>query len=365
MNMNTFCVLGAGNGGVAIAGHLAFKGFKVHLYNRSIENIKNVKNTKEISLTGAIEGVGRLEKVSDNIEECMEGAKVLLVVIPATGHRDLIEEMAPFLREDQIIILNPGRTGGALEVYDYLLTNTSLETITVAEAQSLIYACRARADTQAHIYQMKEMVSVATLPGNRSGIVMEALDKAFPGFFIQASSVWETGFNNYGAIFHPGPTLLNMSRIESGESFKYYTEGITEGVSKVLHKLDLERMEIGKALGVKPVSTLEWLYDSYGAQGETIKDCVKKVEAYRGIISPPKLDVRYITEDVPYSLVPMESIGKELGLETGTMTSLIDLANTVFGRDFRKIGRTIDKLGLEGMTAQEMEDFVLHGIKKG
>ncbi len=29
-----FCVLGAGHGGLAMAGHLAIKGFTVNLYNR-------------------------------------------------------------------------------------------------------------------------------------------------------------------------------------------------------------------------------------------------------------------------------------------------------------------------------------------
>ena len=156
MNKNTFCVLGAGNGGIAIAGHLALKGFPVHLYNRSGKNIDNVRKTKEISLNGAVKGIGRLRIVSDNMKECMEGANVLLVVIPATGHRDLIKEMVPFLTEDQIIILNPGRCAGALEVYEYLQGYTNLKNVVVAEAQSLIYACRAGTDTEAHIFQIKE-----------------------------------------------------------------------------------------------------------------------------------------------------------------------------------------------------------------
>lgn len=363
MKSTTFCVIGAGNGGTAIAGHLALKGFPVHLYNRSIENITKVSETKKIRLTGAVEGTGQLVKVGDNMEDCMEGADVLLVVIPATGHRDIIEVMAPFLTEDQVIILNPGRTGGALEVYEYLLANTSLKTPTVAEAQSLVYACRAEDDCSAHIFQMKEKVSVATLPASRSHLIEDALEEAFPGVFVHASSVWETGFNNYGAVFHPGPTLLNMSRIERGEEFFYYTEGITEGVGRILEQLDEERMNVGKALGVRPVSTLEWLYESYGAKGKTIEEAVKQVDAYRGIVSPESMNVRYIKEDIPYSLVPMESIGRELGVSVSVITAFIDLANAVCQTDYRKTGRTVEKLGLQGLNAEEMKDYVLHGIK--
>lgn len=33
----TYCVIGAGNGGLAMAGYLAKNGYKVNLYNRTLE----------------------------------------------------------------------------------------------------------------------------------------------------------------------------------------------------------------------------------------------------------------------------------------------------------------------------------------
>lgn len=361
MKPRTFCIIGAGNGAIALAGHLAFKGFPVHLYNRSREHIKNLEKTKTITLTGAVEGTGKLRRVTDDIGYAMDGAHVIMVVIPATGHIDVARKMAPFLKENQRVILNPGRTAGALEVYEYFRQNTKLKNPVVAEAQTLIYACRAASDTEAHIFQVKDQVTVAALPADRTKEALEGLNEAFPGVFTPARCVWETGLNNYGAIFHPGPTLLNMGRIENGDIFKYYTEGITPSVSRVLHRLDEERMAIARTLEVEAVSTLTWLKDSYGAMGETIGDCVKEVFAYRGILNPDSLDVRYITEDIPCSLVPMESVAKELSLSTPVMTALIDLANTVLGRDFRKEGRTVEKLGLGGMGAEEMKRYVCNG----
>ena len=35
-----YAVIGAGNGGIAMAGYLALQGFKVNLYNRTKERIK-------------------------------------------------------------------------------------------------------------------------------------------------------------------------------------------------------------------------------------------------------------------------------------------------------------------------------------
>jgi len=38
-----------------------------------------------------------------------------MVVVPAFAHAFIAEECAPYLRDGQIVVLNPGRTGGALE----------------------------------------------------------------------------------------------------------------------------------------------------------------------------------------------------------------------------------------------------------
>lgn len=45
---------------------------------------------------------------------------MILIVVPAFAHKELAEKMVPFLEDGQIIVLNPGRTGGALEFYNVL-----------------------------------------------------------------------------------------------------------------------------------------------------------------------------------------------------------------------------------------------------
>ena len=43
-----------------------------------------------------------------------------------------------------------------------------------------------------------------------------------------------------------------------------------------------------------------------------------------------------------------------LGVETPVMDSFILIASIICGRDFKKEGRTVDKLGLEGKTLEEI-----------
>lgn len=56
------------------------------------------------------------------------------------------------------------------------------------------------------------------------------------------------------------------------------------------------------------------------------------------------LDHRYIMEDIPTGLVPLEAVGKELGLEMKAISLIIDLASALMEIDFRKEGRNLHEL---------------------
>ncbi len=348
-----YCIIGAGNGGIAMAGYLSMMGYSVNLYNRTPERLFPLMKEKTISLTGEVEGFGILNKVTSDIKEAVEDMDVIMVTIPAMGHSEIAKEMAPYLKDGQIIILNPGRTGGALEVYETLLRERKRNNIVVAEAQTFIYAVRAEESTNAHIYKSKKEVSLAAIPATKTDHVLELINPVYPQF-IAAKDILETSINNYGAIFHPAPTLLNSGHIERNIPFDYYIEGITPSVANVLVKIDKERMEIGKMLQIDTVSASTWLEDSYGARGNNLYEVIQNTPAYRGLRAPGSLETRYIHEDVPYSLVPMESIAILLGIKTPAISSIIDIAECVTGQDFRELGRTADRLGLEGLTIAEM-----------
>ncbi|HLR21825.1 MAG TPA: NAD/NADP octopine/nopaline dehydrogenase family protein [Tissierellaceae bacterium] len=348
-----YCVIGAGNGGLAMAGYLAMTGYKVNLYNRTLEKISSLMKNPTIYLSGEETGVGVLNKVTNNIEEAIRDVDVIMVTIPAVGHNYIAKEMVPYLKDGQIIILNPGRTGGALEVYETLLRERKRNNIIVGEAQTFIYAARGIDYNKAHIYKSKKEVSLATIPATKTNYVLDLINDAYPQF-IPATDVLETSINNYGAIFHPAPTLFNSGHIERGTPFEYYIEGITPSIGNFLEKMDRERIELGKLLQINTVSAVDWLYESYGAKGDTIYEAIQNNPAYKGLLAPEGLSIRYIHEDIPHSLVPMESMANALGLETPAITTIINMAEIMTNKDFRKIGRTADKLGLKDLTIGEM-----------
>lgn len=355
-----FAVIGAGNGGLAMAGYLAYRGFSVNLYNRTYSKIEGLAKNPYINLSGSIEGIGRINLATSDIKEDIRETDVIMITTPATGHYELACLIAPYLEDGQVIVLNPGRTGGALEVYETLRSNGCTKDITVAEAQTFIYACRATGPQSAKIFSVKKEVALAAIPATRTMEVIELLSEAYPQF-TPANSVMETSLNNFGAIFHPAPTLLNSGHIERGQTFEYYIEGITPSIGQMLEKLDSERMHVAMALGVKTISARKWLEESYGAKGDTLYEAIQNNSAYKGLTAPKGLNTRYIYEDVPCSLVPIASIAEELGIDTPAIDTIIRLANIITGENFIEKGRTVEKLGLKGLSASQIIEFAQTG----
>lgn len=354
----TFCVVGAGNGGLAMAGHLGIMGFPVRLYNRTLENLRAVMWHGGVTVTGEIQGFGPVQMATATMSKAMAGADVIMVVVPATAHRHVAEMMAAHLRDGQIVVLNPGRTGGALE-FEQVVRNQGCRTSPVlAETSTFLYASRSTARSEARIFRVKNSVRFATLPAYWIPEVLPVLNRAFSQF-AAGDNILSTGMENIGAIFHPALTLLNAGWIEAtGGEFDYYLGGITPSVARFLERLDRERVAVAGSLGVHSVSAREWLYLTYDSPGRDLHEAIQNTGSYRGIRAPRTILHRYVTEDVPMSLVPLASIGAMLGVPVPLMEMVINIANIMHGKDYWKEGRTVERMGLAGLSVKEIRHRV-------
>lgn len=351
-------VLGAGHGGLAMAGHLALNGFKVNIYSRSEDRLWGIKSTGRIVIEGEVEGEGFLNLVTNNIQKAIEGVELIMVVVPATAHRFLAEVCAPYLKDGQIIILNPGRTFGAIEFKQVLKEKGCDANVIIGEAQTFIYASRATGPGQVKIFRIKNSIPVATLRAHKIPDVVNKLRIAYPQF-VPGDNVFKTSFDNIGAVFHPTLCVMNAGWIEDISDFQFYVQGITESVVKVLEKVDIERIKVAEALGIRAMSTRDWLYLAYGAVGDNLLEAIRANPGYRGITAPQTLKMRYIDEDVPTSLVPISSIGKKFNVPTPTIDSVINLASILNNKNYLKEGRTVERLHLENLTLKELRRLAI------
>ena len=360
-----YTVIGAGHGGRAMAAHLALMGFEVALYNRTPDHIEGIKARKGIDLEGGEggpHGFAELALVTSDMKEAVQHAEMIMVVVPSSAHVNIVEGVAPYLRDGQIILLHPGRTCGAIE-FNKVLRDSGCEVeYTVAEAETFIYASRAEGPAQSRIFRIKEAVPLAALPAKKTPEVLEAIKPAYPQF-IDGVDVLHTGLNNMGAIFHPAITILNAGRIEDTHGdFQFYIDGVTPSVAHILEVLDRERVTVASALGIRARTSLEWLQLAYDTQGIDLHEAIHNQPGYYGIKAPRSLRHRYIFEDVPMSLVPMAALGMRYGVSVRGMDSMIRLANFIHHTDYWRRGRTLDKLGIEQYSVSELITFVRDGL---
>lgn len=343
-------VIGAGNSGLAMAAFMSANGHHVVLWNRSYTNLGVLAQTNVIRSSGCLNGDFAVQGVTDNMEEAVKNAELILVTTPATAHLSLARLMKPFYQKGQKVILNPGRTFGALEFYRELGVDSDEVRGCIAETQTIIFTCRKTATDSVNIIQLKNGVLLSSLDSRKNVDFIGSLPSELQAYFIPARSIMQTSLGNIGMILHTIPVLLNTGWIEfSNVDFKYYYDGITPSIANVLQKMDDERLAIAKSVGEDVESLLCWLNRSYGVNANSIYSAIQSVEAYRFIDAPKSLQHRYIFEDIPTGLVPLEKLGLEKGVPTPVISLAINLANAVLSTDFRKIGRLI--------SAKELRDI--------
>ncbi len=331
-------ILGAGHQGLAMAAHLGSCGISCGIWNRSEQRIAPLRDRGAITCTGSVSGDVPLAKASTNIEEVM--SDVLLVTAPSTAHDDIARMLAPHLSGSSSVVLNPGRTFGAASFARTLGESGCSVIPPIAETQTIVYTCRRDDSGGVHIFALKNNVPISCLNPEDTSRLISRLPSCLSRYFTAASTMVETSFGNVGMILHCAPMLMNVGWVESDTAiFQYYYDGISPTIARFLEKLDCERVAISEALGHKVESVTEWLRRTYSASGGSLYDALQANVYYRGIDAPETINHRYLFEDIPNGLVPLESTAQALGIDVPATKSVISFANEVLDFDFRATGR--------------------------
>ncbi len=331
-------IMGAGHQGLAMAAHLSANGVECSLWNRTESHIKEIKESGVIRCSGLLEGSIKILEVSEDLVKVLQ--KVIMVAAPSSAHRDIARLLAKYVDSSYVIILNPGRTFGALEFVKTLAQNGCRSLPLVAETQTILYTCRRDTCSSVRLYALKDGIKIAALNPADTKKVIACLPKCIRSRFLPAASYIETSIGNVGMVLHCAPVLMNIGWIENKKvGFEYYYDGISPSIAEVLESLDEERQRVGEKMGFKIESLSHWLIRTYSAYGNNLFEQLQNNPYYRGIDAPLTIHHRYIEEDVPNGLVPLESAGKYWGVHTPIASTIIDFANIVMKTDYRRTGR--------------------------
>ena len=340
-------VLGAGNGGCAVATDMASRGHEVTLIKTS--NAMHNDNFRYLLENGGImilhekddEKVGVIAHVSTDLAD-LQTCEIVIIYIQTNYHEALWEKVAPLLKDGQILVINPGYLSTA-----YALKHGVREGVTIVEAESSFIDCRISEPGHIKVGFRNVRNPIGVYPCARRELAKAKLDQlGFP--FVYLSSVVEAALHNPNMIVHTVGAVMSIPRIEKTQGeYCMYHEVFTPSVWRILESLDSEKMDVLEKLGFPRLAYVDACKERNSLDDQ--RDGKEVFFWYAAMPTRAKgpivVDSRYIAEDVPQGLVMLESLGKQLSVPTPIATSLIELASSALGRDLRAEGRCPEKLG--------------------
>lgn len=376
MDVKRIAVFGGGNGACITAADLALRGYEVNLCevpemaaSAGIEEIKKVGGI-HLEIRGGPslpEGFGRLNLVTTDAKEALKNAQVVFVVVPAFAQKRFAEFMFDGLTNEHIVVLEPGNFGGALEFAQVMRKQGvgTKDMPALVEFECMIYSGFKSSPTNAWVSGFKRALKAAAFPAKRTKEAMKTLVKVY-GFLKPAKNVIETGLGNVNLVFHAPIMVHNAGWVEHADGdFYFYWDACTQSVGRVVQAVDDERLMVGKALGIDLVNSKDLLtswYGHQGAKGNTLQEIMSTNPAYKWDTSPSTLRHRFLLEDVPYGMVPLEELAHLVGGRTPTVSAVITLAGQLLGEDLRQGARNLRKLGLEGLDAGSINKLMSEGF---
>jgi opine dehydrogenase len=177
----------------------------------------------------------------------------------------------------------------------------------------------------------------------------ERMRGLFPGVERACGQV-QRGLTDFGAVAHATIALANISRIDRAEELLFYRDGLSERTVVLMERVEREFQRVGDAYDAPVPPMVELLDRYYGCTRGTLLEAMRSVHVYRDITAPRSLDHRFLREDVASTLVPLTQLAERAAVPTPVTDAIVSLFSALGGEDYRRTGRTLDRLGWGGLT---------------
>lgn len=357
--MGSIAIVGAGNVGQAMAGHMIILGHDVRLFSRWERDFEAIIANNGINLSGDVEGHAKKPALTTDLSGAVVGADIVIVAAPAFAHSYLSEQLAKLLEPEQLVVFQPSVLGSAVELARQFALAQRTPCL-IAETATSLYTCRLRGPAQVFIGAIKNAVHLATIPHTASQAALDRLSHYFGNRYVAGSDTLSVGLGNCNAIYHVPPAVLNIKTVEDGDRLPHHTL-VTPRIAEVINALDEERIVLAGALGVSTLSFWEFLESAYGVTEGTYVERVVQGYGRQAFPEPDSVKHRYFAEDIPFGLVIWSSLARQIGLSLPLTDSFIKVSGIICGTDFEAEGRTAGVLGLEGLDAAAIKAAFLNG----
>ncbi len=331
-------VVGGGAAGLALVATLAMRGVTARLCNRSTATVEAIAANKGIvvrRMDGAPETVG-VEEVSENIPATVDGSATVFIAVSGGTEEELLLGTLGALGDTSMIVLVSGRCGVALTCAE-ILQSSSLACYPLLVELSFPLIATSDAPGEVHIVGKKNWCPVAAESSRATRASVAVLRSLLPDVGEIVTPLW-MGLHCIPGVIFPAIMICNASRLVRSEDFAFYGEGVFADMGYLLEGMDSERIEIAKAVGVEPISAVEWFRRSYGVEGRDIVGVLSNSRHYSARKAPKTLQHRFLLDNIPLCVVPLVMIARRMDVATPMLDSVIELGSALTGKDLRTSG---------------------------
>jgi opine dehydrogenase len=360
-------VLGGGNGSFAAAGDFTLQGHEVSLWRRDAAQVAEHRADGSRIIVRDSNGrhEAKLALATTDIAEAVRGAELILCPAPAFAQADIANQIAPHLRNGQVVFLPPA-TFGSMIFAKAAHDAGNRANASFAETGTLPWLTRKHGPFEVAITIRAKRLPVGVFPLRNAGHALDVIGKAFPGVIEPCGDALSGALMNAGPIIHPPLIVMNAGAIEHFERWDIHKEGTQAAIRRVTDSLDAERIAVREALGYGgPHFPLAHHYASEGEiwmYGRGSHDRLTDSGDWRERIV--LTEHRYMREDLRLGLSLLVSVAELAGVATPLAKAFLAIGGAICGEDFVKYGRTLSSLGLGKLRRAELQTLLREGFER-
>jgi opine dehydrogenase len=358
-------VLGGGNGSFAAAADFALHGHDARLWRRNADQVVAHRAAGSRILLEDANGRHDVElaMVTADIGDAVQNAELILCPAPAFAQADIARQLAPHLRDGQVVFLPPA-TFGSLIFAAAARAAGNRAKVSFAETGTLPWLTRKHAPFEVAITIRAKRLPIGVFPLESAPHALDLIGRAFPGVIEPCGDALSGALMNAGPIIHPPLIVMNAGPIQHFDRWDIHKEGTQAAIRRVTDALDAERIAVREALGYgSPHFPLAHHYAKDGEiwmYGRGSHDRLTDSGDWRERLV--LTEHRYMQEDLRLGLSFLISVAELADVATPLARSLLTIGGTICGEDFLKTGRTLASLGFGDFDRTRLQQLLQTGF---
>lgn len=342
-------IAGSGPALLTMACYLSGRGYPVQVFDRT-NNIPGPASS--VKAEGAISGQYDQQTFNVRAEDVLSKCAHLIIVAPPSTYKELVWSISPWLRAKHTVLLYGGGIGASLDFEKRLLSN-GVAGVKVVEMDPLFHAERQNSAT-IKVHAMRQWGQFASTSQSTTFDCDSTVKRLFPKV-EPAANLLSRGLCDYQAIVYPVIEAFGADAEISAALMELInsTTDTAEKSRSIFDHLETELNSIAEAYATARISTTVNIRRMYGAIAASPEQAIAMVPKY-GQTAPWQDMTRTLGEIVSSVYVPLYELARLANLRTPAIDSVINMSAVMCGVDFLTHGRTLNRLGLQGLSQREI-----------